>query len=165
MNIEEESKDILVEDDQKSTIKDNDLIEYASVYYRHQYDRIAKLEEQRLIFTNIVIALTAISLTFGYSSTKKLTIISGIGIPFVLILLNIFAYRYIKITREYMKAHRARAKEVLKKFALEIYKIDKSISLPPLFLRFGLGKIQSLIHISLILLSLIPTLMYFKILS
>jgi hypothetical protein len=44
-------------------------------------------------------------------------------------------------------------------------KVPTFYSLPPIFLRFGLGKIQSLIHIALILLSLIPTLMYFKILS
>lgn len=145
--------------------KNRDLAEYARIYYQHQYDRIARLEEQRLIFTNIVIALTAISLTFGYSNIKNITAINGIGLPLVLIALNIFASLYIKVTRKYSKVHRERAKKILKDYAQELYEIDKSIPLPFLGMRLGLGKIQTLLHFALILLSLFPICIYLEIIS
>jgi hypothetical protein len=37
------------------------------IYYKLQYDRIAHHEQQRLTFSNIVVAITAFLVTFGFS--------------------------------------------------------------------------------------------------
>ncbi len=122
--------------------------EFYRMYYEHQYERMSKLEEQRLTFTNIVVTLTVVALTFGFS-IQSLSVINGLILPLLMVILNIFGAAYTYRTLQYVQVHRKRAKEVLKLCASEIYAIDQAISLPDLKLRLGLARIQLLLHIVL----------------
>ena len=61
------------------------------MYHQLQYDRIAQLEQQRLMITNFVIGLSIISFSFAFSDINKLNIINAVGLPIVIIISNIFA--------------------------------------------------------------------------
>lgn len=134
--------------------------EFYRVYYEHQYERMAKLEEQRLTFTNIVVTLTVVALTFSFPNTQGLTVINGLVLPALMFILNIFGAIYTYRTLQYIHIHRKRAKEVLKLCASEIYAIDEAISLPHLKPRLGLARIQLFLHIILTAPSLVLIALY-----
>lgn len=136
------------------------LSEYVRMYYEHQYDRMAKLEDQRLIVTNIVITLSVVAFTFAFSNTQGLTTLTGFGLPVVLALVNLSAIGYIVHTANVIEAHRRRAKRVLELYAKDLYQLDQSIqwSHRP----WERWKIQLLIHIILILISLFPIYIYLR---
>jgi hypothetical protein len=134
---------------------------YVRMYYEHQYERMKTLEEQRLIFTNIVITLSVVAFTFGFKKLSNLTLLSGIGLPALIMVLNIFAAYYVALTLKYINTHRERAKEVLSKYAKELSVIDSKWVLPKIPLRLGLARIQILIHLIVIALSSIPIVAYF----
>ena len=48
--------------------------DYVRMYYDHQYDRMGKLESQRLTLTHIVITVTVVAFTFGFGDAN------GIGV-------------------------------------------------------------------------------------
>ena len=135
--------------------------DYVRMYYEHQYERMKTLEEQRLIFTNIVITLSVVAFTFGFQNISNLTLLNGIGLPALIIVLNMFAAYYVTLTLKYIGTHRERAKEVLSKYAKEISVIDAKWILPRIPFRLGLAKIQIVIHILVIVISAIPVIAYF----
>ena len=124
-------------------------VEFALAYYEHQYERMAKLEEQRLTFTNIVITLTVVALTFGFSSTQGLTLVNGLVLPVLMISLNILGAIYTWRTLQYIHIHRERAKDILKIYAEKVYEVDSLKSLPTTGFRLGLARIQLLMHVVL----------------
>src|SRR3972149_8359767 len=79
--------------------------EHVRMYYENQYARTAKLEDQRLAITNIVITLSVIAFTFGFSNPAGLTTITGIGLPTVMVIANIFAIIYIQLTYSVIRVH------------------------------------------------------------
>jgi hypothetical protein len=134
--------------------------EFVRMYYEHQYDRMAKLEEQGLTISNIVITLNVVAFTFGFTNVKDLTIITGLGLPLMMIIANFFAISYIGYSSIFIRVHQARAKRVIVNYAHELSKIDDTCPNP---WREGLGKrreIQLAIHILMILIAFIPAYMY-----
>jgi len=140
--------------------KQDDKSEFIRMYYKHQYERMAKLEDHRLIVTNIIFTISLISLAFGFDKDKTLNIVTGIAIPVIIMTANIFAILYINSTRHYARIHRLRAKEVLKEYASYIFEIDKRISESPEIRYLSQGKFQFYLHILLIMASIIPILSY-----
>lgn len=134
--------------------------EFSLAYYEHQYDRVDKLEGQRLTFANIILTLTAGIFTLGYSNITKLNLISGIGLPTLSIILNSFAAIYTWRTLQFIRIHRERAKAILKEYAKDIYRIDTENSSPQIGMRLGLAKLQMYFHIILIVLSIVPIVLY-----
>ncbi len=124
-----------------------------------------QLENQRLMITNIVITLSVLAFTFGFSSGDALNIINGIGLPAIMIISNLFAIIYIWRTLQYIRVHQARAKNLLSKYAIVISEIDKSKPMPFVMFRLGLAKIQLLMHILLVIAMLIPICSYLNIFS
>lgn len=136
------------------------LAEYVHMYYEHQYDRMAKLEEQRLTITNVVITLSIVAFTFGFSNSQNLTEIVGIGLPAVMVASNLFAIVYIVRSADFIGTHRRRAKRILELYAQELHELDESIQWPHrLWARW---RIQVLIHILLILAALFPAYVYLR---
>lgn len=132
--------------------------EYVRMYYEHQYDRMAKLEDQRLVITNIVIGLTTVAFTFGISRIEDLTAFSGVCLPFVMVLSNFLAMAYVVHSADVIKAHQKRAKEVLRLFAKVLYEVDRE---NPWSRRIGpRWKIQLLIHLALVIIALTPMYIY-----
>jgi len=134
-------------------------IEYVCIYYTHQYERMAKLEEQRLIISNIVLTLSIAVYAYGFSNIDGLTVFTGIGIPIVLFLANLFAISYILHSADVIQKHKDRAKEVLKEFAEYLYHIDKKYKWSEKWPRW---KNQILIHILLIIIAVIPIIIYIE---
>ena len=133
--------------------------EYVRMYYEHQYDRMAKLEEQRLIVTNVVITLSVVTFTL-WGNTQGLTTLTGFGLPVVMALINLSAITYIVHTAEVIETHDRRAKRVLELYAKDLYQLDQSIQWSRrLWARW---KIQVLLHIILILISLFPIYIYLR---
>jgi hypothetical protein len=94
-------------------------------YYNHQYDRMGKLEEQRLAITNITITLSVLSFTFGFNIEGAFSRIVGFALLSVMLLANIFAAAYIVRTDSWIKTHELRAKGILKKNFIALWKFDQ----------------------------------------
>jgi hypothetical protein len=134
--------------------------EFVRMYYEHQYDRMAKLEEQGLTISNIVITINVVAFTFGFTNVKDLNIITGLGLPLMMIISNFFAIIYIWCSSIFIRFHQARSKRVIENYAPALFKIDKEYRNP---WRSALGKrreIQLAIHILLILIAYIPAYVY-----
>lgn len=134
--------------------------EYILTYYAHQYDRVGKLEEQALNITNIVITLSIVAFTFGFSNTKGLTPVADIILPLTMIIANIFAIAYIYSTRNWIQIHRNCAQRILEIYASELFELDKSIFNSSKVKFWGRRQIQVLIHSLLIITALIPIVLY-----
>jgi len=133
---------------------------YVRMYFEHQYDRMAKHEDNRLAITNYVLTVSALAFTFGYQNATQITIITGIGLPVIVMLVNIFAILYIERTAEFMNVHQDRARTLLEIYAPELQKINqKHIWRKGNFLRTKRG-MQKGIHFLLILVALIPVGVY-----
>jgi len=130
--------------------------DFVRAYYEHQNDRITKHEDNRLSMTNYVITVSALAFTFGYQNTTQLTIITGIGLPVIIILANTFAILYIERTAEFMRAHQDRAHAILELYAPELKELnDKHTWRKGNFIRTKRG-MQKALHFLLILVAFIP---------
>ena len=133
---------------------------YVRMYYEHQYERIGKQEESRLTITNYVITLSALAFTFGYQNVVQLTVINGIGLPLIILIANLFAIAYINRTKDFINAHRARALEILERYAPVLKEINELHRWRKGRFLLGRGHVQIGIHWLLILTALIPASLY-----
>ena len=129
---------------------------YVRMYYEHQYERIAKQEEYRLTMTNYVLTISALAFTFGYQSNTQLTVVNGIGLPFIIILANIFAIATINRTAQYLSTHKKRAHKVLEDYAPSLEKINNDIKWERAGILGSRRDLQRNLHTLLILTALIP---------
>jgi hypothetical protein len=123
--------------------------EYVRMYYEHQYDRMAKLEDQAMTITNVVVTLTVVVLTFGLGST--ISPAATVALSLVMVLANGFAIFYTVRTGSWIQTHRLRAKRTLKEFAPALYNLDNTTFAPHRTGVMGMGrrKIQIILHILL----------------
>lgn len=133
---------------------------YVQMYYVHQYDRMNELEKERLTLTNIVVTISIVAFTFGFTNLQNLTVINGIGLPVLIILFNAFAIIYVRHVARIIDTHGNRAKQILDEYAKAIFQLDKSM---PWFRRGLLSRtnIHVLIHILIILTALLPVGVFF----
>jgi hypothetical protein len=138
--------------------------EFIRMYYEHQYDRVAKLEEQGLTITNLVITFSIVAFTFGFNNAQALTIVAGLILPTTMVIANIFAIIYAVSTSEWIQMHRSCAERVLELYAKDVYELDKSVfkTRTGASKRLGRRRIQLLIHALLIAIALVPLLLYLK---
>jgi AraC-like DNA-binding protein len=142
----------------------NDTASYVSMYYEHQYDRIARHEQMRLTISNTALGISAIALTFGFSSSQGVNVVTGIGLPVVVIAVNIFAILYFRRSVDYTRAHRERAKRILELYAQDIYKVDQETQWSHGFGRFWSDRrVQVYTHVVLILAACLPVLVYLRV--
>ena len=133
---------------------------YVRMHYEHQYDQIAKHEDNRLTITNYVLTMSALAFTFGYQNATQLTIINGIGLPVFVMLANIFAIFYIERAAELIGVHQDRARAILEIYAPELQKLNENHPWRKgSFLRTKRG-MQKGIHFLIILVTLIPVAVY-----
>ena len=149
----------------KDTVETKNTNEFAGKYYEHQYDRIAKHESYRLTNSNIVLTLSILIFTFGLSGTQTINVISGLVLPVIVIITNVFSILYFHRTFDYIRVHKKRAKRILELYATDVYKIDQEIKW-----HRGLASklwndwtIQIYIHSFLTLIACLPILIYLKI--
>ena len=135
-------------------------VEYIRMYYEHQYDRMAKHEDNRLTITNYVLTVSALTFTFGYQNADQLTAINGIGLPVIVILFNIFAILYIERSAEFMNVHQDRARAILELYAPDLQRLsEKHTWRKGNFLRTNRG-MQKGIHFLIILVAITPIIVY-----
>jgi hypothetical protein len=137
------------------------VTDYVSMYYQNQYDRIAKLETLRSSITAVITTLTVGTFAFTFSGTQPLNVITGVLLPIILIISNLFAILYIAITYQTITAHLRRANKVLRQYAPGLSEISKNEPTPPWTNKFSLAHGQLLFHLLLIVLSALPIWMYF----
>lgn len=130
-------------------------LDYVHMYYAHQYERMAKLEDQRLTITNIVISLSVLVLSLAVSSAQTLTLTANIEIHVLIMLANLFAIAYIWRAQQYARVHQDRAKAVLEHYAPELAQLDKSTPMPSDARRWGLGRLQLVIDGVFVLLAIV----------
>ncbi len=100
-------------------------------YYQHQYERIEQLENQRQTFTTIILTLSILAFTFGFSPNNKgavgnpLAILQNVILLIVIAIANVMAVSYMRRTQSWIRSHRFRAKETLKKFDPALFKLDQ----------------------------------------
>lgn len=136
------------------------------IYYQHQYDRMKELEQQRLIMTNVIVTISVLSFSLAFTDISKLNLVSGVGLPIVVIIANLIAIRWNQRTRAFIKMHQKRAHAALDAIAPEVEALDRSIPKPfdgdkDIFRRPAL---QNYLHVLLIVVSALPILLYVKIL-
>jgi hypothetical protein len=142
-------------DAKKSQAGGESQLDYVHMYYAHQYERMTKLEDQRLTVTNIVITLSVLAISVAVSSSQTLTLLASIEIHVLIMLANLFAIFYIWRTLQYVRVHQDRAKAALEHYAPDLAELDKATPMPPGFKRLGLGNLQLLIHAVFILLAVV----------
>jgi hypothetical protein len=133
-------------------------LDFVRLYYQHQYDRVEKNENQRQTATNYVLSLSSLAFTFGFKDFVQLTLISGIGLPLLIIGANAFALLYIDRSVDFIDTHRKRAHEILERYAPELREIEEKYPF-----RSGLQnrkKFEQGIHQLLILIALIPIVLF-----
>lgn len=134
---------------------------YVRMFYEHQYDRMGKGESYRLTITNYVLTVSVAAFTFGYKDVAQLTIISGVGLPLIILIVNMFAIAFIDRASEVIEIHKKRAREVLDRYAPELNTINNA---PNLIIKKGfLGGnrgLQKALHILFILTALVPLVIY-----
>jgi hypothetical protein len=143
----------------KTDVPDGD---YIRMYYEHQYDRVGKLESMRLSITNVVITLSVASFTFVFSNDQPLNILSGVVLPVILIVSNIFAVVYIFMSLKVIRSHVNRARIVLSEFASPLIKINDQERPPKWTDKFNIAVNQIFFHILLIVLSSVPIWLYYS---
>jgi len=136
--------------------------DYVRMYYEHQYDRVARLESLRLSITNVVITLSVVSFTFSFSNNQSNNLMSGVVLPTILVVSNIFAIVYIYMTLRIIRAHLDRAKITLGQFAPALHTINDENKPPKWTDRFNLATNQIIFHVLLIVLSSLPIWMYYQ---
>ncbi len=138
--------------------KQNVSDEFALLYYQHQYNRFNKIESGNMTLTNIVITISIGAFIFGFKDLQ-LTLINGVMLPFLVVLVNLFAIGYTKRGYIHMEIHRDRAHHILRCFAQQLYDYDKSSQAPRPF-RKGRTWIQTLLNSLFIFVALIPIIIY-----
>lgn len=130
-------------------------LEYVHMYYAHQYERMAKLEDQRLMITNIVISLSVLALSLAVTSAQTLTLAGNVEIHVLILLANSFAIAYVWRSQQYARVHQDRAKAVLERYAPELAQLDKAAPMPGDARRWGLGRLQLILHTIFVFLSIV----------
>ena len=132
-------------------------IEVVRMYYEHQYERVAKLEEARSTMTNYALALSTLVFAFGYQNVSSLSVINGIVLPLIIIVANYFPMKNIDRSTHFLNVHKKRARTVLMQYAPELGSLNESISWPK-----GRGfwwsrqRLEKGIHVVVILTALVP---------
>jgi hypothetical protein len=132
----------------KNISKADDAVnpDYVRMYYEHQYDRINRHEEKTLTISNLVLTISALIITFGFSNRQSFGSILIMFLPAVIIILNSFAVLYINDRARYVSQHSKRAKKILEIYATELYSLDKENSAPYKKWSVGRRTIQNLMH-------------------
>jgi len=134
--------------------------DFIRMYYEHQYDRMKAIEGQRWSLTNIVVSLSVLAFTFGFQGQSTLTMISGLALPMLIAVLNLFALMYAWRAYNYVLVHQQRAKAILDKYAKELFELDANHPQLRGPLNLGISKIQIIIHVILLIPSLIPLIIF-----
>ena len=146
--------------------------EFVRLYYEHQYDRMAKHEEQRQTISNFVITLTVVALTFGFSNLAlfnsqqansqptalpEKNLIVGLFLPVAIILINLFAIIYIRRSFSTGTIHQKRANRILELYAPYLRQIATDVSWSRKGTWWSRSVIEILIHVVLIaIITIIP---------
>jgi len=130
--------------------------DFVRTYYEHQYERMKALEEQRLSITNYVLAVSALAFTFGFQGGLSLTIFNGVGLPLIIIFVNLFAIVYIGRSAKFIHMHQKRAREILRDFAPVLDTYNEKFEWPRKSILGGRTLLQQWLHILLVLTAFIP---------
>jgi len=139
--------------------------EYIIAYYQHQYDRMAKFDDQSMTITNIAITLSILAFTFAYDSAQTANLQNAVILPLLIFFSNFFAIGYMQRSRYWIRAHRQRANEVIKIKAGELYKINKKYSPPPTTKNFpfvGNRDLKALLHLIIMAGAMVPIITYYN---
>jgi len=127
--------------------------------YKLQYERIAQHENQRLAFSNLVIAITTTALAFATETSLQSNPVSFFLLIALLVIINITAIQFIAKSRFWIKHHQARAHAILNEHLPEanktISKIEKINSDNDLYKRPNLHKN---LHITIIVITILYSL-------
>jgi hypothetical protein len=134
--------------------------EFVIMYYERQYARMEHLESQRLTLSNVVITITVLGFTFGFGDTTKLNLLTGIGLPLIIAVANVFAIIYERGSSAICRVHQKRAHATLERYASSLYSINNEIELPNLKLAGRLTSTLTCLHILLVAASLLPITAY-----
>lgn len=135
------------------------------LYYQHQYDRMKELEQQRLIMTNVIVTISVLSFSLAFTDISKLNLVSAVGLPVVVIIANVIAILWNQRSRAFIKMHQRRAHAALNAIAPEVEALDRSEPKPfnsdkDIFCR---PRLQIYLHVLLIIVSVLPILLYLKV--
>jgi len=126
-------------------------------YYNHQYERMAKLEDQRTAITNFTITLSVLAFTFGFDPAKGFTKTIGFGLLIVMATANIFAILYILRTKSWIKTHKMRADGMLEQRFKKLLTFNDETHAKHSNWSISRWKIQMLLHILLLIVAIVMT--------
>lgn len=95
--------------------------------YKLQYERIAQHENQRLAFSNLVIAITAAALAFATETKLQSDLVPFLLLTILLVIINVTAIQFITKSRFWIKHHQARAHAILHEHLPEAKKTISSV--------------------------------------
>lgn len=120
---------------------------YVRMYFDHQYDRFAKLEQHGFTVSNLVIGLCVLG--FGFLVSGSPAENQSVRPIFVLLMvaINIVAVAYLARVYFAKHSHQRRAKEVLRRYAMPLLKIDGEVPQPNPRSPFKRSFIQAVFHV------------------
>ena len=134
--------------------------DYIRMYYEHQYDRINKHQEQSLNISNIVLTVSTLIVTFGFSNKQSFGSILILFLPLIIIFANVFAILFIAYGGRWILQHQSRAKKILEIYAPSLFKLDKEFVGPTGRLKMGRKAIQNTIHYVFIVIGIILLILF-----
>lgn len=98
--------------------------EYVRMYYEHQYDRMAQLEQQTFSLSNVVIAASIVMFTFGVGREQSTPVELRCALLLLLASLNAAVIPWLRGTYHGLAAHRRRARQTLELYAPQLADIS-----------------------------------------
>ena len=130
------------------------------MYYEHQYDRLAKLNDQRLRVSGLISTLSILVFTFGFDYEEAPNVVSGIALPIIIILANYLSIVYVTHSQRLKDMHKSRAKKVLSEYAPHLSTIDQGISGDRLKTWFSFSMTLYILHVLFVVISLLLIVIY-----
>jgi len=101
-------------------------MEYWFDYYKLQYDRIEQHENQRLLVTNFILAISTAIFLLG-SKIENISVAHSLILSVIIILLNYLAIEFINKSRYWIKFHQKRARTILEHNDKEMLNIINTV--------------------------------------
>ncbi|UYU33359.1 hypothetical protein [Siccibacter colletis] len=98
---------------------DNEKLHYIDLL-KLQYERIAQHENQRLMFSSLVLTITLAVVAVIFSKDNEITAGLFVSLCFLLIVINVFACLFVRKSRYWIKFHQKRARIILSEYNPEL---------------------------------------------
>ncbi|MGH1491804.1 MAG: hypothetical protein ACRBK7_20845 [Acidimicrobiales bacterium] len=123
-------------------------------YWDHQYQRVGRLEEQRMTFTNIIVASSVVALALLVEGEQAAKTMALAGAFTAILAANVVAVAFIFRTRDHVRQHLVRSHATLHAMSPTLFALNRVTSTPTRRLH-SVNNYQVALHVLLAALALV----------